>query len=1610
MPTPSTTLGQLPALAAHAHFASRPSLVSVVFAGLRQRILEHYPTLPMDLTQLKLASPLATGGHSMQLLLNVAIDHLLNPQLLDFEPRNGQSFFLTQTPPEILAPAAPAALDMQVIAHVIDDLRLEFCIDFQQALADYWNATDSHGNSRWQWLAELLNGQMIAAVTATSALNEVQLDMLTTVAQWPQLLTRLRRSDPPTYVYFIETTLTKGAERVTLLTPDMIIVRDRQVLLCAVDGAVQAFDDMDAFGRAWGAKLAERFQFDTLTWRRNEPDGNVFEQQAGLILNQQLEDIAHLSFEGHSEETLEARLAALTDPAQLLSRDPKAALDVLQKVDRQLPAWLQQADAEDRFAYHRHAQDMAQVMKQNQGRSFNEGIQNVQRFSREALRAQMKADHGDFDPDALVLDFTVAAGYPGGAGIIEHVRMSLTELAVKNLAGKPSGTVKLSAKNGETLPQWLTEDYLMGSGGLIQRVDIGTTYPQAIKDLLLSDSREAQERETLFCRELRVHLPMQALEFKIRRLYGVTTQGYRYIKALMGIYPADRLVDDQQIVLRPLALCRAPHTTPDPVSNMFIIESRTADSGPHLLYRPLYSDCLYEFPTRQALLDAIAQPGALQDSVLTWLTDKARRIYAYGGIREPHILRFLVGEDTVTHERPAPATLARDEGADEWLQSQLNGQLLNHLFGSTARALVDLADRESVSNGESRWAIVMQGAWLLFNTLVLPLVRGPAMLAGWFLVMVSSLEQDLSGLDSTDATTRELALIDLLLNTAMVLLHAASSSPSAPKPLPERVEDDTAQHLDTWRHPLGVPRRPSTPIVRQGAVALPGEVPLSGPTALDFSRSLASPKASALLLEKLLDIHVPWPPSLPAPQAGGPLKGLYRIGNQWHASVGGLLFQVAVVPGFGEVYLVHPQHPLRPGFKLVSDGQGHWRLDRGAKLEGGMPGGRRAELQRKKSERLQPLIAELKALGIEFLEGDTAAAPAVVALNSARATLKQQRKTLRQVWELLSKAVPELKERFSQRHQEEQQKTARAKVEFDIAYEHYRTLKEAVFPALRRYEAKAVELMEIDKANPDPKHKKDIATWYFFDYWGSLFDVNMEHLLSFNETPRGETYFELSGRVNEELPQGINDAYNEVLALWKAQFETFKQLVVLAEKMESILQPADPAQRKYLLRERPDYAYVSSVEIKQSLLIFLSELVLNRNHRSREPAEHPFVMELADPNRDRVILSHAEIRDIGGYSPAEQMNVLKNVLELYERLENAVTSLAEMGSGFVREDYRAAFMEHLTEARNGLETQLADLILVDAGFAPVEAPPKAARTKSPGKIVFKTRNNEYLVGDLQPTGPQTADRFVTIQDPVTKKLVATYHEYPNEGAWHEVVEATPPTPPVARVTHSLQSIENEARTVMARRAKTEFIIRDQQKKLLDHQRREALRPLEWEEMLSPQARQLEALANEIERDHATQPNASTLINTFRDEAQSLRRLAQTVCSEAFKQQRPKAANIEYLWRHGLVDINLVKRRTPLKGGGFLTEYAVRDKQKIRDGKRGDDNVLWYAHFHYAKANTPAFEPAFGHLKTKEERLFTRKELIEQARANHREVVNLEKVVIKPPLDRELFLKLEPAQA
>ncbi|AZP72347.1 hypothetical protein EJJ20_25610 [Pseudomonas poae] len=219
-----------------------------------------------------------------------------------------------------------------------------------------------------------------------------------------------------------------------------------------------------------------------------------------------------------------------------------------------------------------------------------------------ALLEQLKRDQLRLEPskelqllpDDLQLTFSVAAGYPGGAGFVEHKHMSLTDLAINNLQGRPRGQLTVTHRTGAPLPAWLTADYILGGSGLIHQVDIGKTYPELLRAQLLANNEAARRRERDFATQTLAHLPLLALELSLQQQQGFTAQGAAYVAALMTT--GQRQVDGQVVVIRHLALARRPQAPVDVVANMYIIESQGSQAGIHILYRPCTQTLCNSFP------------------------------------------------------------------------------------------------------------------------------------------------------------------------------------------------------------------------------------------------------------------------------------------------------------------------------------------------------------------------------------------------------------------------------------------------------------------------------------------------------------------------------------------------------------------------------------------------------------------------------------------------------------------------------------------------------------------------------------------------------------------------------------------------------------------------------------------------------------------------------------------------------------------------------------------------------------------------------------------------------------------------------------------------------
>ncbi|HCS44547.1 MAG TPA: hypothetical protein DIW52_17255 [Pseudomonas sp.] len=480
-----------------------------------------------------------------------------------------------------------------------------------------------------------------------------------------------------------------------------------------------------------------------------------------------------------------------------------------------------------------------------------------------------------------------------------------------------------------------------------------------------------------------------------------------------------------------------------------------------------------------------------------------------------------------------------------------------------------------------------------------------------------------------------------------------------------------------------------------------------------------------------------------------------RIDSTWHASVGGLLFQVSIETGFGDVYLVDPERPHHPGFKLASDGQGHWRLDRGARLEGGMP---RERVQRWKDANqihLDALTAQAQQLKTQSQPFVTAAREARETLIKARQELNKQKKILRVLWDVLAKATPEQKDKYIGRYELQRSETARARLTMRIALERHREAVTALAPLMRELVEKHTEQMAADRTNRAHLNDRNVAAMLDFNSWTTAYDLLFDARRDQLELESGENIDELSIRVNKELSRGITTAYETYLNNTKALLEIEKKQIPIAKEIQTLLNQADPALRQVLLSVSTLDQYISPASLKQSKLLTLLELVVDRSSQPRARTEFSFAQQLLDPQVTQSVLAHAEMRSSSDYSAIEQTMVLKDILDHYERIENAFNSLSDMNSDYLRAEYRASFLEQFGEARASLEAQLADLILVDEGFIPALKPEKPIRLKPPSKKVIKTSKGS-LVGDLRPPQPGTPGNFVDIINPNTGQTITTY--------------------------------------------------------------------------------------------------------------------------------------------------------------------------------------------------------------------------------------------------------------
>lgn len=928
-----------------------PSLTEVASNALRPALKTLYPNLEINPQLAMVVTPtwniegshVVPGHNRFESLTDVLVRLGLSGTTVTFI--DGEHFLTLQPGAE---PAIQLPVKIDAIACLINELAPLLFVAYQSQQVDYWNDFTSPGQTRWYQLSDSLHS--LWNVDQNLGWDADQQMMAQAVYKTPDKQQRLPTDKYKTRACLIDLDQGDGVDRTHLNVLDIAVLvgtlAERTLILThSIIRGFEHFDSFDALNQSLARSHLTGASGSTVSWRLFEPEGNFFDHQACTLIALEVDAIGaidnfqspakagrnpHLGSVGQSDEP-PARLKSHFDHARPL-----------------LPPWLDKASPADQACYSRHLMDLTVVQHQNGGKTFQGELPDIHAFTLDALTRQMLKDHAqakDVNLDNIEISITslVVWGTFVLPGNTETVTLSLTELALQNLAGLPLGDKTVSCRDGASVPAWMTAGYLEN---LITTVDIGATYPAMLKSRLFDDSVKALALKQLYTRQLPVELALLALQHKIRGEAGLDEQGYRYIIAVLARNTTDRQVDGQEIVIRPLAfvLANRSKSTSDEVANMFVISPRLEDKGPCLLYRPLLDPPLIQYPSQTNLLYAIKHSRSLRASVLAWLPDKVRFNYSQyvfpAQLPSIWTVPQLLVDPTVALDMSGPVSLA---------QGAIEKDQLDTLFNSTVQAMITQADRQSVSNAEARWATLKQGGWRVFNA-ALPFLGRTVGAAAWIWQIMDDL-QDISDAGNQEhATVDWSALTDILLALGMVLAHRAASGAKprrtsikaveTPPSLPEKIVPGkiTTVHLSDITG---------------------SELPASHETSLNAIIALNRSRPG---IGSVLDgLKIPKPETLGEPTQEGAYQHLYAHQKKWYAPVGERWFEV-IINDQEEVQIIDSRtQPARTGPLLTHNARGQWFVDLRLRLRGGGLGSRRKQVQRENRTRLSEKKAELAA-------------------------------------------------------------------------------------------------------------------------------------------------------------------------------------------------------------------------------------------------------------------------------------------------------------------------------------------------------------------------------------------------------------------------------------------------------------------------------------------------------------------------------------------------------------------------------------------------------------------------------------------------------------------------
>lgn len=1503
-----------------------PSIREVAATALRPELDRLYPQLQIDPTVAIVVTPtwritgdrVVPGNNRFESLTDALVRTGLYATTVTYI--DGEHF-LTLHPGDEPATQLPVKID--AIGCLINELAPLLFIAYQQQQLDYWNQAIRPDTPRWHQLSVSL--QNIWNIDTVPGWDADQKAMAHGVFIDPDRATRRVQDKYLTKACLIDIDIdaVQGQTKQHLQVLDICVLVGTSgsrnlVLTHSLAEGFKQYDSLEALGGTLLKRIGGSMTHRTVQWRLYEPSGNFFHHQACALIALEAEAIGSLADDpSASLPGFSAQVSAATNSFSDFHALPTSHFS---KVQTLVPDWLKNAEPADLTRYSRHLMDLAQLREQDGGKSFLDAIPSLTQFTLQALRKQMDIDHPQTAPvnlENIQISITSVAvlGTVIVPGKTQNLTLSLVELALQNLVAVPLGNKTVQDKTGAAVPDWMTAAYLET---LVTTLNIGETYPALIKRQLLSDPAQTLERQALYVRHLRVQLPLQALQFKIRGERGIDERGYRYTAAAMLENPAERFVDEQKIVIRPLAFItgESKDSLGDEVANMFVIGPRHADQGPCLLYRPLLDPPLIQYPGEANLLYAIKQDRSLRESVLAWLADDVR--FNYSQYVFPG---KLPSAWTLTQLLVDPTSVFASMGRVSLAASLLDEDPVVAMFNANANALITLADRQTVSNAEARWETFKQGAWMLFN-LALPFLGRTAGTAAWIWQILDDLQEVVDGQENNDSQQSATALTDLLLTLGMVLAHQAAAR-YAPR---LRSSEKTAISLPT----------PETTATKITVARLPDVTATQLPSSHEIyvHATAALPATDLGVFLDGLAIAEPKGVSFPS-QDTGPYQHLSTLNKKWYAKVAHRWFEVTLNDNSDVQIIDSRQSPHRTGPLLIRNAKGQWFIDTRLRLRGG---GRREQLQKANKQHRVKLKEQ-----IMVFEGQKAAFS--TQLNAAEAAL-------------VSAPSSESTQHFLDAI-DSQLMAISTNIELIKTYNALETIpnfRSAMISRLEFQLSLAMHWFRLQKTTFEKQMDLSLAL------------INNDAL----DDPRP--------------PRQIHQHTSELTETYINKIEfahsRFSELSLLGKEAADVTRRFKAALPPFALQN-----------LKLLQISMAQELCLN-DSGTLATADARAALEGVVENAGLTIQSSMDLAaDDDVLRLAERIDALSDLLEQFATVDEHIAGLPTDYPEELSQPSLDLMRKRVAAFNQDAVKHLATLLRERQIIEPQPGPSRAAAV--PVKRIIKTRFKGTVVGQTRNNAAGQDSGLVDVISPMTGKVIATFHEK-TPGVWLErnTTKKTVEVKPKPDVNKSIQASKALLDGVTAFKKRTEADIK-----------RVPRIPKEIEEIYYQYASRLRNAMSEIDQKPTTSNSTELQIEgpsplqlQLEQAANALYEEGRRKRVEMTKQQPPTAARVEWLKSKNEVEISKpdTTRRRRLKSHkkDYLLEYAILDS--------GTRQVLWYAHFHYPKPDSPVHDFTAAHLKTAQQRNLGGQYDVRGATSDA-QAISIYRSEISPQLASSLFL-------